>query len=60
MQYSLKDYQKGFELDQARIGQEVAQDWIWPYAYDLDDLLDMHIKGFSLTQTIDIFGIPLA
>ncbi len=41
-QYVIKDYQKGFEQDQARIGIEVAQSWIWPYAYHLDDLLKIH------------------
>ena len=42
--YTVKDFQKGFETDQVRIGQEVAQKWIWPYAYDLDDLLAMHAQ----------------
>ncbi len=37
--YQIRNYQKGFEQDQARIGAEVARNWIWPYAYDLDDLL---------------------
>jgi len=41
-QYSIKEYLRGYELDQARIGQEVARNWIWPYAYDLDDLVDIH------------------
>jgi len=40
--YVVKDYQKGFEQDQVRIGLEVAQDWIWPYAYHLEDLLKVH------------------
>ncbi len=37
--YIVKEYQKWFEQDQARIGIEVARNWIWPYAYDLEDLL---------------------
>ncbi len=37
--YAIKNYQKGFEEGQARIGALVARNWIWPYAYDLDDLL---------------------
>ena len=37
--YVIKDYQKGFEHDQARIGLEVAGKWIWPYAYDEEDLV---------------------
>jgi hypothetical protein len=36
--YVIKDYHKGFERDQARINIQVARNWIWPYAYDLDDL----------------------
>ncbi len=40
--YTIKDYQKGFEEDQARIGFEVAKNWIWPYAYQLDALLTIH------------------
>jgi len=42
--YSVQDYQKGFEEDQVRIGREVARNWIWPYAYDLPDLLELHAR----------------
>jgi hypothetical protein len=42
--YSVQDYQKGFEEDQVRIGREVARNWIWPYAYDLADLLQLHAQ----------------
>lgn len=42
--YILRAYQKGFEQDQARIGIEVARSWIWPYAYDQDDLLKAHSR----------------
>jgi hypothetical protein len=43
-QYSIQDYQKGFEEDQVRIGLEVARNWIWPYAYNLADLLQLHAR----------------
>ena len=43
-QYSVQDYQKGFEEDQVRIGLEVARNWIWPYAYNLADLLQLHAQ----------------
>jgi hypothetical protein len=42
--YILKNYQKGFETEQARIGIEVARKWIWPYAYDEEDLVKMHAQ----------------
>ncbi len=42
--YRIKAYQKGFEQDQARIGIEVARNWIWPYAYDLEGLLKLHAQ----------------
>lgn len=42
--YVIKDYQKGFEQDQVRIGIEVARNWIWPYAYHLDELLKIHAR----------------
>lgn len=42
--YIVRDYQKGFEEDQVRIGVEVAQNWIWPYAYSLADLLQLHAQ----------------
>jgi len=42
--YVIKDYHKGFEQDQVRIGLEVAQNWIWPYAYHLEDLLKIHAQ----------------
>lgn len=42
--YTIKDYQKGFEEDQAMIGLEVAKNWIWPYAYQLKDLLAVHSR----------------
>lgn len=40
--YIIRNYQKGFEQDQVRIGREVARNWIWPYAYDLEGLLKVH------------------
>jgi hypothetical protein len=40
--YEIKNYQKGFEPEQVRIGLEVAQNWLWPYAYHLDGLLKIH------------------
>lgn len=40
--YVIRNYQKGFEQDQVRIGREVARNWIWPYAYDLEGLLKVH------------------
>jgi hypothetical protein len=42
--YVIKDYQQGVESDQARIGIEVAKNWIWPFAYDLEDLLKIHAQ----------------
>jgi hypothetical protein len=42
--YEIRDYQKGFEADQSKIGQEVARNWIWPYAYNLEDLLKLHAQ----------------
>jgi hypothetical protein len=42
--YIIKDYQKGFEKDQVKIGLEVAQKWIWPYAYHLEGLLKVHAQ----------------
>jgi hypothetical protein len=40
--YKIKKYKKGFERDQARIGIDVARNWIWPYAYNLEDLIKIH------------------
>jgi hypothetical protein len=42
--YVLKDYQCGFERGQVRIGRHVARNWIWPYAYNLEDLLRVHAR----------------
>ena len=42
--YVIKDYQRGIESDQVRIGREVAKNWIWPYAYTLEDLLKVHSR----------------
>jgi hypothetical protein len=42
--YVIKDYQKGYEEDQVRIGIQVARNWIWPYAYDLEGLLKVHAQ----------------
>jgi hypothetical protein len=44
MSYEIRDYQKGYETDQARIGIEVACHWIWPYAYHLEGLLKLHAQ----------------
>lgn len=43
--YHIREYQEGFEVDQARIGREVAREWVWPYAYDLDDLKSIHARA---------------
>ena len=42
--YVIKNYQKGFEQGQVRIGVEVARNWIWPYAYHLEGLLKVHAR----------------
>lgn len=42
--YVIKEYQKGFEQDQVRIGREVARKWVWPYAYDYEGLLKIHAQ----------------
>ena len=39
--YTVRSYQPGDELAQAQIGFEVSKDWIWPFAYDLEDLTAM-------------------
>lgn len=38
--FTIQNYKKGYERDQARIGIAVAREWIWPYAYDLKDLTE--------------------
>ena len=43
--YTIVDYQKGFEEDQARIGIDVARKWIWPYAYSQQDLVNLHTRS---------------
>lgn len=42
--YTIKNYRKGFEDGQARIGIDVARKWIWPFAYDQDDLLKICVR----------------
>jgi hypothetical protein len=44
MKYEIRAYHKGCEADQARIGIEVARNWIWPYAYHLEGLLKLHAQ----------------
>jgi len=41
-EYSIRTFQAGFEAEQARIGREVAVQWVWPFAYDQEDLLKIH------------------
>ena len=40
--YKIYTYQPGFDAEQAQIGIQVALEWTWPFAYDLDDLLKIH------------------
>ena len=49
--YAVKDYQKGYENGQVRIGREVAQNWVWPFAYNLEDLLEVHSQPDFDPQT---------
>jgi hypothetical protein len=51
--YEIINYQKGFEHDQARIGTEVARNWIWPYAYSLEDLIRMHARSRTGGRIVD-------
>ena len=45
---AIRDYQKGFRPDQARIGVQVSRNWVWPYAYDLAGLQRLHAQpGFD-------------
>jgi hypothetical protein len=49
--YQIKEYQKGVEHDQVRIGLEVAQTWPWPFAYNLEELLAIHAQPDFDPQT---------
>ena len=40
--YSIKSYEQGFDEEQARIGFEVANSWLWPLAHDKQDLNRIH------------------
>ncbi len=40
--YQIFTYQPGFDAHQAEIGINVALKWVWPFAYDQDDLLKIH------------------
>lgn len=40
--YSIKSYQQGFDEEQARIGFDVANSWLWPLAHDEQDLKRTH------------------
>jgi hypothetical protein len=42
--YSIKPYEQGFDKEQARIGFEVANLWLWPLAYDEQDLKRIHTQ----------------
>jgi hypothetical protein len=46
--YVSSTYQEGFEPDQVRIGAQAARDWVWPHAFDLEDLLRLRVQpGFD-------------
>jgi hypothetical protein len=42
--YSIKPYEPGFDKEQARIGFEVANSWLWPLAHDKQDLKRIHTQ----------------
>lgn len=42
MKYSIRNYQAGVEAEQAQIGIDVAKKWIWPYAFEEEDLQTLH------------------
>lgn len=46
--YHVRTYQPGDEQGEARIGIQVALNWLWPFAYDKDDLRKMAAQpGFD-------------
>ena len=42
--YSIKSYEPDFDREQARIGFEVANSWLWPLAHDEQDLKRIHTQ----------------
>jgi hypothetical protein len=40
--YSIRCYEQGFDAEQARVGFEVANLWLWPLAHDETDLKRIH------------------
>jgi hypothetical protein len=41
-EYEIRDYREEYLEDQARIGIEVSKNWVWPFAYTLKDLKEIH------------------
>ena len=49
--YSIKPYEPGFDKEQAHIGFEVANLWLWPLAHDEQDLKRIHTQPNFDPQT---------
>jgi len=42
--YSIQSYQQGFDEEQARVGIEAANLWLWPLAHEEQDLKRIHTQ----------------
>jgi hypothetical protein len=40
--YLIKSYEQGFDEEQAHIGFEAANSWLWPLAHDKQDMSRIH------------------
>ena len=46
--YTIKNHRKGLEADHARIGIQIALNWLWPLAHDQEDWETMNaMPGFD-------------
>ncbi|MFX0094084.1 MAG: hypothetical protein ACFFBD_20265, partial [Candidatus Hodarchaeota archaeon] len=52
MSYTIKSYEPGFEEEQAKIGLEVAKNWVWPFYYSLQDLKNLYSQPNFDPETV--------
>ncbi|MHA1441883.1 MAG: hypothetical protein ACTSPK_08490 [Candidatus Heimdallarchaeota archaeon] len=51
-EYTIKAYEPGFEVEQEKIGIEVASKWNWPFQYMLPTLKEMYSKEDFDPETV--------
>lgn len=51
-EFTFKNYEPGYEIEQARIAEESARKWLWPYYHSADNFKQMYTRSNFDPETV--------